>query len=150
MWKKAQHYVPTGAKRRGFLFHLRAHVSLRLRVARIAIIGGAAIALVTALSAPASTKTMALVGTTGPEPIITLKKGGRAVRTLKRGTYRMSVNDRSLDHNFRLRGPGMDREITSVRFTGRRTVKVILRRGLYTYLCDPHEYGGMKVQFIVK
>lgn len=120
------------------------------RIALITLAGAAAVALTSALAAPASNSANKLVGTTGPEWTITLKRSGRTVRTLKPGVYRLTVNDRSTSHNFRLRGPRTDRVITRLRYTGRRTVTVTLRKGLYTYLCDPHEYGGMQGQFRVK
>lgn len=119
------------------------------RLALIGLAGAAAVAL-TALAAPASTSANNLVGTTGPEWTITLKKAGRTVTVLKPGTYKLTVNDRSTSHNFRLRGPRTNRVITRLRYTGRKTVTVTLRKGLYTYLCDPHEYGGMQAQFRVR
>jgi plastocyanin len=91
-----------------------------------------------------------LVGTTGPGFTITLKKAGVKVKTLKPGKYAITVNDKSTAHNFRLKGPGLNKMITSLAFKGPKTVTVTLKRGLYTYLCDPHASQGMKGTFRVR
>ncbi len=91
-----------------------------------------------AVAAPAWGATTPLAGTVGPGFTITLKKSGSKVTTLRRGSYRITVNDRSDFHNFRLRGRGVNRAITSVGFVGRKSVTVTLRPGRYTFLCDPH------------
>lgn len=90
-----------------------------------------------AVAAPAFGKATPLAATVGPGFTITVKKAGTRVTTLKRGAYTVSVNDRSDFHNFRLRGPGVNRA-TGVAFVGRRTWTVTLRPGRYTFLCDPH------------
>jgi hypothetical protein len=90
-----------------------------------------------AVAAPAWGATTPLAGTVGPGFTITLKKSGSKVTTLRRGAYRITVNDRSDFHNFRLRGPGVNRA-TGVVFVGRRSWTVTLRPGRYTFLCDPH------------
>jgi plastocyanin len=69
--------------------------------------------------------------------VITLKKGSSVVRTLKRGTYLVTVRDRSSSHDFRLLGPS-SRMLSSVGWTGTKTVKLVLKPGRYTYVCDPH------------
>lgn len=100
----------------------------------------AALAALVALTvaAPASARTTPLAGTVGPGFTISLKKTGATVKTLRRGSYRITVNDRSDFHNFRLRGPGINKMITSVVFVGRKGVTFTLRPGRYTFLCDPH------------
>jgi plastocyanin len=90
-----------------------------------------------AVAAPAWGATTPLAGTVGPGFTITLKKSGSKVTTLRRGAYRITVNDRSDFHNFRLRGPGVNRA-TGLVFVGRRSWTVTLRPGRYTFLCDPH------------
>jgi plastocyanin len=94
------------------------------------------------LAATATTGTTAaptkLTGTVGPGFTITLKRNGRKVTRLPAGRYRITVSDRSSAHNFRLRGPGVNRQITRVSATGPRRVVLTLRRGRYTYVCDPH------------
>lgn len=45
-------------------------------------------------------------------------------------------------------GPGVNRTITGVSFTGRKTVTVTLKKGIYTYGCDVHRtsmHGSFKV-----
>jgi hypothetical protein len=99
----------------------------------------------TATTAPSA---IALTGTTGPGLTITLKKGGAKVRTLKAGSYRITVNDKSKSHDFVLRGP-VRRQITGLSFMGRKAITVNLRKGTYTYLCTPHAGIGMKGTFRV-
>lgn len=106
----------------------------------IALVSVAVMALVLAgltLAAPSRTDAVKLVGTVGPAPTITLKKGTAKVAMLKRGRYTFVIRDRSAAHNFHLRGP-VSRMFTSVGFTGARTVTVTLKPGRYTYVCDPH------------
>lgn len=69
---------------------------------------------------------------------ITLKRSGKPVTTLKAGRYTFVVRDPSQFHNFRLRGPGTNRMITGVGYRGTKTVTLTLRKGRYTYHCDPH------------
>jgi hypothetical protein len=106
----------------------------RIRLALVAAIASVTVAL------PAYAVTIpTLTGTVGPGFTITIRKGGRAITTpLKRGRYTVTVSDRSPFHNFRLRGPGVNRAVTGVGFEGRRSVTVTLRPGRYTILCDPH------------
>jgi plastocyanin len=90
-----------------------------------------------------------LGGITGPGFVISLKKNGVKVRTLKAGKYTITVQDKSNQHNFRLKGPGLNKQITGLAMRGTRTVTVTLRRGTYTYVCDPHIAQGMKGTFRV-
>lgn len=122
------------------------------RLLLIAVTGLAAIALVWAISAPASSSALpTLVGTSGPETVITLKKGGKRVTRLKPGRYRLVVRDRERVHDFHMRGPGMNnRMFTDSFFQGTKTVTIRLKKGRYTYYCDPHEFAGMKGSFTVK
>jgi plastocyanin len=111
-----------------------------------------AVGLVAALVLAAPTGAMAptkLKGTVGPGFTIVLKKGTTTVRTVKPGKYTITVQDKSNIHNFRLKGPGLNRQITSVSFTGTKTVTVTLKRGKYTYVCDPHA-SNMKKTFTVR
>ena len=106
----------------------------------------AALALAAPISAMGPTK---LAGVTGPGLTITLKKSGVKVKTLKPGKYTITVRDKSSAHNFRLKGPGLNRQITGLSFVGTKTVTVTLKKGTYTYLCDPHAIQGMKGSFRV-
>ncbi len=94
-------------------------------------------ALVTAVAAPAA-PARKLSGTVGPGFTISLKKAGVKVKTLPRGSYTITVTDRSDDHNFHLRGPGVNRVITSVGFVGKKTVTLKFKKGVYRFVCDPH------------
>ena len=90
-----------------------------------------------------------LKGTTGPGFTITLKKGTATVRSVKPGKYAITVSDKSKMHNFRIKGPGLNKQITSLAFKGTKTVTVTLKKGKYTYQCDPHVLQGMKHTFRV-
>jgi plastocyanin len=87
---------------------------------------------------PSSAALPKLVGTVGPGFTITLKKNGIRVTKLKPGRYTFVIRDRANEHNFHLRGPGLNRTLTSVGFVGTKTVTLRLRAGRYTYICDPH------------
>ena len=96
--------------------------------------------LVATATATASAGATKLVGTVGPGFTITLKDAtGHKVKALKPGKYAITVSDKSPIHNYRLKGPGLNKEITSVGFTGKKTVTVTLKSGKYTYVCDPHK-----------
>ena len=106
---------------------------------RIALLAAGLVATL-ALAAPlgASTSVTKLTGTVGPGFTITLKKGTTKVRTLKPGTYKITVTDKSSIHDFHLTGPGVNKMITTISFKGTKTVTVKLKKGKYTYKCDPH------------
>jgi plastocyanin len=112
----------------------------------------AALAASFALAAPAlagSTAATPLAGTVGPGFSIKLAKGGTAVKTLKHGTYKITVADKSSSHNFDFFGPGVKKVITTVPFIGTKSVTVTLKKGTYTFQCDPHANSGMKGTFKV-
>ncbi len=79
---------------------------------------------------------------------ISLTQGGKKVTSLKAGTYTIVVQDKAADHNFHLSGPGVNK-LTSVGGKGTTTWKVTLKKGTYTYVCDPHA-SVMKGSFTVK
>ena len=108
----------------------------RIRLLLAAALAGAVlvVAAASAFAAPSATR---LTATVGPGFTITLKKGTTKVTRLKAGTYTITVRDRSGDHNFHLKGPGVNK-LTSVDWTGTKTWTVRLRAGRYTFLCDPH------------
>jgi len=84
--------------------------------------------------------TPTLRATVGPGYTIALKQNGKKVTRLKAGSYRIVVADASDDHNFALRrGSGAARSLTSVAFTGTRTVTVKLTNGRWEFYCAPHE-----------
>ena len=108
-------------------------------MSRIALFAAGLLATL-ALAAPlgAATSVTKLTGTVGPGFTITLKKGTTKVKTLKPGTYKITVNDKSNIHDFHLTGPGVNKMITTISFKGTKTVTVKLKKGKYTYRCDPH------------
>jgi plastocyanin len=105
-----------------------------------------------ALTVPAGSQaaTPKLVATVGPGLTISLKTAaGKKVTTLTPGTYAITVNDRSRVHDFRLRGPGMNKTLSGVAAVGTKTVNVRLRAGKYTFVCQPHA-SAMKGAFSVR
>ena len=117
---------------------------IRTRLALVAAVAVTALGL-TAVAQAASS----LTGTVGPGFTITLTQGGKKVSKLKAGTYTIKIADKSNIHNFHLTGPGVNKVVTSVPFTGTKTVMVKLKKGKYIYQCDPHAASGMKGSFKV-
>jgi plastocyanin len=107
-------------------------------------------ALVFAAVANAGTaKSPGLVGESGPGFSIEVKLNGKDVKTLKAGTYKIKVEDKSAVHNFHLFGKGLNKT-TTIPFTGDQTWTIKLKPGTYTYQCDAHASSGMKGTFKVK
>ena len=108
-----------------------------------------ALALVgAALSRANSTPT--LTGTVGPGFTITLKKSGTLVKTLKAGTYKWVINDKSNFHGYSLDGPhGFAKDFTKIPFVGQKRFSVKLKAGKYKYYCPNHE-STMFAHFTVK
>jgi plastocyanin len=90
-----------------------------------------------------------LEGETGPGFEIEVKQNGEDAESVRAGTYTLKVEDKSDQHNFHLIGPGVDKVVTDVGFVGDKTVTVTLKKGTYTYQCDPHASSGMKGTFEV-
>jgi plastocyanin len=80
----------------------------------------------------AATKTSTLIATDGPGFTITMNK-----KTVRAGTYLIVVHDRSPIHNFHLAGPGVNKA-TSVPAVSTVKWTVKLKKGTYTFVCDPH------------
>lgn len=97
-----------------------------------------------ATTPPVTAKTR-LVLTAGPAAVITLKTAaGKAVKSMKLGTYTVTVRDRSALHNAHVRAPGFDRK-TTLPFVGTQRWRVRLTRvGTLRFLCDPHAVDGMR------
>ena len=98
-------------------------------------------------SAPAAARPT-LVATVGPGFTITLRQGAKKVVRVRRGLYTIVVRDRSDMHNFHLRGRLVNRR-TTVPAVGVVRWTVRLRRGRYTFVCDPHR-SAMKGSFVVR
>jgi plastocyanin len=93
----------------------------------------AAVATVLAVPGPASARAnTTLIATDGPGFTITMSQ-----KVVKAGAYTIVVRDRSPIHNFHLIGPGVNK-LTSVAAVATSTWKVILRKGTYRFICDPH------------
>jgi plastocyanin len=109
-----------------------------------------ALATALGLAGTAAAAPPKLFGTVGPGFTITLKDAkGKTVKTLKAGKYTIVVSDKSSIHDFHLTGPGVDAVITGIGFTGTRTVTLTLRKGKYSFVCDPHSstmHGGFAVK----
>ena len=121
-------------------------------MSRISLLAAGLVAAL-ALAAPigASSNATKLKGTVGPGFTISLKKGTAKVKTLKPGKYTITVADKSNIHNFHLKGPGVNKKITSVPFVGSKTVTVTLKKGKYTFVCDPHALmASMRGSFTVR
>jgi hypothetical protein len=83
-----------------------------------------------------------LRGTVGPGFSISLTQNGKRVRTLPAGTYKLVVSDRASIHNFvieRSHGGDFERSVTSVPFTGTKTITLKLTKGDWEIYCAPHE-----------
>jgi plastocyanin len=106
-------------------------------MSRIHLAIAAAVVAVAVAVAPATAATPKLVGTVGPGFTITLKKAGKKVTKLKPGKYVIVIKDLSDQHNFHLKGPGLNK-LTTVSFQGTKTWKVTLKKGTYKFDCDPH------------
>ena len=112
----------------------------------LAAVVGAALAA-TSTGAAASTKTV--TGTVGPDFTIALTMQGKQVKTLHAETpYRFVINDRADIHDFHLSGPGFNRVLTGVEFTGTKSFVLRLKKGSYRFVCDPHA-GIMHGRFTV-
>ena len=78
-------------------------------------------------------------GTVGPGFTIGLTSNGKKVAKLKAGVpYRFVISDRASIHDFHLSGPGLNRVLTGVGFTGTKSFVLTLKKGTYRFVCDPH------------
>jgi len=78
---------------------------------------------------------------------ILLRQDGKAVKRLTPGQYTFVVTDSSPTQNFRLSGPGVNKQ-TSVRGVGRATWQVRLRRGSYVFSSSAR--ASLKRTFVVR
>jgi hypothetical protein len=84
--------------------------------------------------------TPVLTGTDGPGFTIDLKLNGKAVKTLKAGTYKVVIHDKANLHGWSLDGPhGFAKDISSVPAVGTKTVILKLKAGGYKFYCPAHE-----------
>lgn len=93
------------------------------------------------------TKPVVLTGIVGPSNKITLTRNKKVVKSLKAGSYVVKVFDRSAKLNFHLYGPGKVALKTGLKFMGKLTWKVKVRKGTYFYRSDVGK--GLKKSFKV-
>jgi plastocyanin len=117
------------------------------RTRTLAAVACAALGTAVAGAGAAGAATPKLLASVSDPLNISLTVGGKKVSTLKAGTYTILVVDTASDHNFHLTGPGVNKS-TSVGAKVTTTWKVTLRKGTYTYVCDPHK-AFMKGSFTV-
>jgi hypothetical protein len=91
-----------------------------------------------------SSSTPTLKGVVGPGFTISLKKGGKKVKTLKAGKYKIVVSDKSSIHDFTLererpKKPHIEKLISSVGSTGTKTIVMTLKPGSWRAYCSVHE-----------
>lgn len=111
-------------------------------IAALAGVGLAAVTLAAVGGARDTAGPVTVKGTVGPGFTIGLTRNGKKVTTLKAGTYRFVVADRSAIHNVVLekaRGGRFEKAITGVAFVGTRTLTVKLGAGTWELYCKPHE-----------
>ena len=109
----------------------------RTATVRRALAIGAIVAL------PVLAATPKFNGTVGPGFTISMAK-----KPTKAGKVKLVVSDKSSIHNFHLKGPGVNVK-TTVPATGSKSFTVTLKKGKYTFLCDPHA-TTMKGSFTIK
>jgi len=118
-----------------------------IRIAVVAAVAAVLVVVATGVASAASPKK--LTATVGPGYTITLVDSSRKkVTRLKAGKYVIIVHDLATDHNFELRGGGLVEQETSVPDTGTVKWTLVLKKGSYTYVCDPHA-DMMRGSFVV-
>ena len=105
-------------------------------------IAAALVVVSTAFSRSSSTPT--LKGVVGPGFTISLTKGGKKVKTLKAGKYKIVVSDKATIHNFTLERekpskPHFEKLITGTSFKGTKTLVWTLKPGNWRAYCSIHE-----------
>jgi plastocyanin len=102
-----------------------------------------AVTVAAVVALPVVAATPKLNGTVGPGFTIMLAK-----KPAKAGKYSLVVSDKSSAHNFHLAGPGVNVK-TSVGATGSKTFRITLKKGKYSFVCDPHA-SSMRGSFTIK
>ncbi len=121
---------------------------LRRLLLPLALVGVFLAVAATGNASTSTSKSAGLVGETGPGFTIEVKLNGKDLKTIKAGTYKLKVEDKSAIHNFHLLGKGLNKS-TAVPFVGDKTWTITLKPGTYTYQCDIHVTQGMKGTFRV-
>jgi plastocyanin len=112
---------------------------LRRQLFVLAVVG-AALAAVAGVNAGTAKDSFDLKGEVYGNSMFKIEmtnRAGRALKTVKAGTYRIKIEDKGSIHDFHLTGPGVNKS-TSISFVGDRIWTVKLKRGTYRFVCDPH------------
>ena len=109
----------------------------------IAVLVAAALAVAGAAFSSSSAMPT-LKGVVGPGYSVSLTKGGKKVKSLKAGKYKVVVSDKSSIHNSVLERekpekPKLEKDITGTGFTGTKTVVMTLKAGSWRFYCSVHE-----------
>lgn len=105
----------------------------------------AAVALTVAGTALSRTdSTPMLKGVVGPGYSVSFTKGGKKVKSLKAGKYKVVISDKSSFHNSVLERekpekPKLEKDITGTGFTGTKTIVMTLKPGSWRFYCSVHE-----------
>ena len=117
-----------------------------MRYLLVSSVAAAALAA-TGSGTAASVKTVN--GTVGPGFTIALTMDGKNITKLNADVpYRLVISDRADLHDFHLSGPGFNRVLTSVEFVGTKSFMLRLKKGSYSFVCDPHSsimHGSFRV-----
>jgi plastocyanin len=106
---------------------------------RFLLLGAIAAAALAATGSGSAAAAKTVNGTVGPGFTIGLTMQGKKVTKLKAGTpYRFVINDSADIHDFHLSGPGFNRLLTGVEFTGTKSFVLKLKKGTFRFVCDPH------------
>jgi plastocyanin len=119
----------------------------------LAVVAAVALTVVGAAFSRGSSTTT-LKGVVGPGYSIKLTKGGKKVTSLKAGTYKFVIADKSSFHNFTVERekpskPTIEKHITGTGFTGKKTLVMKLKPGSWSFYCSVHEaqmHGDFKVK----
>jgi hypothetical protein len=104
------------------------------------VLGLSVAAGLTATALARQNATPTLAGTVGPGYTITLTQNGKAVKTIRHGTYKLVIHDKASIHGWSLDGPhGYAKDFSPVPFVGTKTFTVSLKAGKYKYYCPSHE-----------
>src|SRR6478752_2705780 len=118
------------------------------RLTFLVSLAAVALVAVAGVNAATSKESFDLKGEVYPNyKIEFVNRADTKVKTVKAGTKRIKIEDKSPIHNFHLKGPGVNKS-TSVGFVGERLWTVQLKPGKYTYWCDPHSsmmHGSFRV-----
>jgi plastocyanin len=113
---------------------------LLVRSLVISIVAAAVLAVAVGASAAPAKDNFQLKGEVYANALYKIEmknQAGKKLVTVKAGTYRIKIEDKATIHNFRLRGPGVNKA-TSVAGKTETVWTVRLRKGTYRFLCDPH------------